>query len=437
MTSGICIAVVGAGPAGLYAAEELSARRADVRVDVLDRMPVPFGLVGYGIAPDHVRTKRVASLLRRTLERGNVRFLGGVEVGRGVPLEDLARCYDGVVLATGAPRSASLGIPGEVLYGSVPAVDFMAWANGHPDGIAPPLDSRAAVIVGAGNVALDVARLLLAPAKDLSSTDMPPAVLAAFAASAVRDVHLLCRGGPAQARFTARELLEVGEAGHVRVIVDAERPLLHGEGGPLAQANLDALERLMTPRTTAAAGGRQPERRLWLHFGAVPARITGDSRVTGVEVTGRAARVLPAGLAVRAIGHRSVPVGTLPFDAASGRIVHDGARVPAGPGLPPVYVAGWARRGARGVVAANRACAADAVTRLLAELSERAPAGRADCVDELLRRRGITPVGYDGWTAIDNEERARGEREGRPRVKVDSWADLRALASRATSKAAP
>ena len=162
MTSGIDIAVVGAGPAGLYSAEELSARRADVRVDVLDRMPVPFGLVGYGIAPDHVRTKRVAHLLRRTLERPNVRFLGGVEVGRDVPFEDLARCYDGVVLATGAPRSTRLGLPGEDLAGSVAAVDFMAWANAHPDAVAPPLDSRAAVIVGAGNVALDVARLLLA-----------------------------------------------------------------------------------------------------------------------------------------------------------------------------------------------------------------------------------------------------------------------------------
>jgi ferredoxin/flavodoxin---NADP+ reductase len=437
MTPGIDIAVVGAGPAGLYAAEELSARRADVRVDVLDRMPVPFGLVGYGIAPDHVRTKRVANLLRCTLERQNVRFLGGVEIGRGVSLEDLARCYDGVVLATGASRSARLGIPGEDLSGSVAAVDFMAWANAHPDGVAPPLDSPAAVIVGAGNVALDVARLLLAQAQDLSSTDMPPAVLAAFAASAVRDVHLLCRGGPAQARFTAKELLEVGEAGHVRVIVDAERPLPHGNGGPLAQANLDALERLMTRRPPAAAGGTQPARRLWLHFAAAPARITGDSRVTGVEVNGRAARVLPAGLVVRAIGHRSVPVGALPFDAASGRIVHDDARVPAGRDLPPVYVAGWARRGATGVVATNRACAADAVTRLLAELSERAPARRADRVDDVLRRRGVTPVGYDGWTAIDNEERARGERAGRPRVKVGSWADLRALASRAAGEATP
>jgi ferredoxin/flavodoxin---NADP+ reductase len=280
-----------------------------------------------------------------------------------------------------------------------------------------------------------VARLLLARPQDLSRTDMPAAVLAAFAASAVRDVHLLCRSGPAQARFTAKELLEVGEAGHVRVTVDAERPLPHGAGGPLVQANLDALERLTTPRTTAP--GAQPERRLWLHFGAVPARITGDSRVTGVEVTGRAARVLPAGLVVRAIGHRGMPVGSLPFDAASGRIVHDDARVPVGCGLPPVYVAGWARRGATGVVATNRGCAADAVTRLLAELGQRGPAGHADRVDDLLSRRGITPVGYDGWTAIETEERARGEREGRPRVKVDSWADLRALASRAAFEAAP
>jgi ferredoxin/flavodoxin---NADP+ reductase len=163
MTEGIEIAVVGAGPAGLYAAAELAERWPGARVDVFDRMPVPFGLVRYGIAPDHVRTKRVTDLLRRTLERSNVRFLGGVEIGSGLPVEDLARCYDSIVLATGAPQSARLGIAGEGLPGSMAAVDFMAWANAHPDATAPALDCPAAAIVGAGNVALDVARLLLAP----------------------------------------------------------------------------------------------------------------------------------------------------------------------------------------------------------------------------------------------------------------------------------
>lgn len=429
-------AVVGAGPAGLYAAEELAVRHPDARVDVFDRMPVPFGLVRYGIAPDHVRTKRVADLLRRTLERDNVRFLGGVEVGRTVPFADLARCYSGVVLATGAPRPARLGIPGEDLPGRVAAVDFMAWANAHPDAAPPPLDRHSAVIVGAGNVSLDVARLLLARAEDLADTDMPPAVLAAFAASPVRDVHLLCRGGAAQARFTAKELLEVGETGHVRVIVDADRPLPGSGGDPLVQANLHALERLMTRRMGAA--GTQPERRLWLHFGTQPKRIIGGSRVTGVEVTGRTNAVMEAGLVVTAIGHRSAPLHSVPFDTTSGRIVHDGARVlPGDRTLPPVYVAGWARRGATGVVAANRACAADTVTRLLGELSGRPPGRLAGTADQLLSRRGIRPVGYGGWAAIDTEERARGSREGRQRVKIDNWAELRALAAHAGPRVAP
>jgi ferredoxin--NADP+ reductase len=427
------IAVVGAGPAGLYAAEEAAIRRPGARVDVLDRMPVPFGLVRYGIAPDHVRTKRVADLLRRTLERDKVRFLGGVEVGPGLSVQDLARCYDGIVLATGASRSACLGIPGEDLPGSIAAVDFMAWANAHPDAAEPALGHRSAVVIGAGNVALDVARLLLAREQDLAGTDMPQSVLAAFAASKVRDVHLVARGGPAQARFTAKELLEVGEARHVEVIVDAGPPPPDGERSPLVQANLDALQRLQGRRAAVPAA---PGRRLWLHFETRPVRLIGGNRVTAIEVAGRTRGVLAAGLVVRAIGHRSLPVGGVPFDHASGRIIHDGARVCAGETTVPVYVAGWARRGATGVVATNRACAVDAVTRLLGDLDGQASASDRESVDELLGRLGIAPVGYGGWAAIDAEERSRGQRTGRQRVKVGSWLELTALAASGAARKA-
>lgn len=432
------VAVVGSGPAGLYTADALVRSALDVEVDVIDHLPTPYGLVRYGVAPDHPRIKGIVVALERILAHDQVRFVGDVSVGRDLAAEELDALYDAVVYATGASRDRRLGIPGEDLPGSVAATDVVAWYSGHPDsdqnGAPLRLDTDAVVVVGAGNVALDVARLLARPAAQLHGTDMPHAVLDRLGASRVRDVHVVCRRGPQHARFTAKELRELGQLDDVAVRLD-DSPVPDTDDDPLVAANLKVLRELALTGSSAAV------RTIHLHFwrrpleilGAGPAGVTGVrlgvvDPVTG-EATGAEERV-SAGAVVRAVGHRSVPVSTLAFDEELGRVPHDAGRVldPRGLAVPGRYVAGWVKRGPSGVVGTNRACAADTVAALVADLegatSTAAPAGS---LERLLAERGRSVVALDGWLGIDAAERDRGRAAGRDRTKITDWTTLRRL----------
>ena len=355
------VAVVGSGPAGVYAAEALTRYGEDVRVDVLDALPTPFGLVRYGVAPDHPLTQSIAGALSAVLEQPGVRFLGNVAVGDDVQVDELHELYDAVLFATGAAVDRHLGIPGEDLAGSVSATDLVAWYGGHPDTSADRfrLDAREVVVVGAGNVAGDVVRMLARTREELAVTDIAGHVLETFAASRVEEVHLVARRGPAQARFTTRELRELGGLADADVIVDpadlepddtSSADLL---ASTAARRNLDVL------RSWADRAPVGRSRRVHLHFFGRPVMLLGEhGRVSGVRVertrfgpdgalVGTGVEwELPAQMVVRAVGYRGLPLAGLPFDESAGVVPHDAGRVHHdGATVPGTYVAGWAKRG--------------------------------------------------------------------------------------------
>ncbi|MFT4289143.1 FAD-dependent oxidoreductase [Nocardioides sp.] len=437
------VAVVGSGPAGVYATEALVRSDVEVSVDIYDRLPTPYGLVRYGVAPDHPRIKSIIVALQRVLEREQVRFLGDVNVGVDVSIDDLGEFYDAVVFATGASAGRRLAIPGEDLPGVCSATDFVAWYSGHPDhagaGESFALDAESVVVIGAGNVALDVARLLAKSAADLAHTDMPPHVLERLASSGVRDVHLVCRRGPEHAKFTAKELRELLELEDLATRLDAD--LLPADAAdPMVAANLKAFAELAVREVVNG------QRTLHFHFWSRPIELLGDGdgvaalrlermrEVEGVvRPTGEVVE-LEAGMVVRSVGYHSTPVGTLPFDEGLGRIPNDEGRV-TGPDGRPIegrYVAGWVKRGPSGVVGTNRACAAGTVAGLLADLAGRPARGASAAdVDRALAERGIVPVTYDGWLSIDAEELDRGRGLGRVRTKIPDWETLRRIGSAA------
>ncbi|MFI1660214.1 FAD-dependent oxidoreductase [Streptomyces sp. NPDC020472] len=397
------VAVVGAGPAGLFAADEL-LRHPGVTVTVHDRLPTPYGLARAGVAPDHQDTKRVARLFRAVESQPGFSYRLNTEIGRDLHHEDLVRDHHAVIYAVGAAADRRLGIDGEDLPGSASATDFVAWYNGHPDHSAAPyaLDGERAVVIGNGNVALDVARVLTADPDALARTDISDRALAALRTSRVREVLVLGRRGPAEAAFTLPELLALAALDGVDVLV---------RGWP-ADVPPDA-----TPKTAVLAelAARTPvpgRRRIVLRFRTRPTRILGDGRVTGLTVeTAGAVENVETSLVLRAIGYRARPVPGLPFDGATGTVPHERGRV-----RPGVYVAGWIKRGANGFIGTNKSCARETVSALLDDLEAgllTAPAGGAPA-------SGGHPeaVGLDGWRAIDESERAAGRHQGRPRVKL-------------------
>ncbi|GAA3237927.1 FAD-dependent oxidoreductase [Pseudonocardia petroleophila] len=431
------IAVVGAGPAGLFAAADL-VRRSDVVVDVIDRVPAPFGLVRYGVAPDHPKIKSVVRSLQRALEHDRVRFVGNVEYGRDVDRAFLDLHYDATIFATGALNSRPLGVAGEDLPGSCSASDFVSWYNGHPDAVRMfVLDSQAAAVVGAGNVALDIARLLTRQVGALALTDVPSAVLEAFAASTVRDVHILCRRGAAQTKFTTKELLDLRELRGVGVLVDPEelRDVPAGTGGPV-MPNAEVFRTWAADRVAQQAAPH----RIHFHFWSRPAAIEGVERVEALRVertkldeegaaqgTGEF-RALDVGLVLSSVGYRSNPLPGLPYDPVrgilpnvSGRVVDD-----RGTHLSGQYVTGWLKRGPQGVIGTNKADAAETVTAVLEDLLH--PHARsAGAVDDALTALGAEVIDYVGWQRIDAQEVLRGQASSRDRAKISDWAELRAI----------
>lgn len=438
------VAIVGAGPAGIYAGNILATSVAEaggsVAIDLFESLPAPYGLIRYGVAPDHPRIKGIVTSLHEMLSAGTIRFLGNVEIGRDIALDELQERYDAVILATGAIRDAVLDIPGIDLPGSYGAADFVAWYDGHPDVPTEwPLDAAEVAVIGNGNVALDVARVLAKHAVDLRSTEIPDNVLAGLESSAVTDVHVFGRRGPGDIKFTPIELRELGEVPNVDIVVHDED---FADADPATAPNnqLKVMLRVLNEWRTRASSGAP--RRLHLHFYHSPVEVLGDGRVEGV----RFERTEPVGdgsvrgtgefreIAVqqvyRAIGYYGTPVVDAPFDERAGVISNIEGRVvdaattgdPDAPVVRGLYATGWIKRGPVGLIGHTKSDAMETIAHLVADAAAGAlvaPAVTGDVLD-LLDERDVAHTTWDGWLALDAHERQLGENHvhSRERVKV-------------------
>jgi len=446
------VAVVGSGPAGFYAAEHLLTDKDHrVRVDMFERLTTPWGLVRSGVAPDHPKLKSVSRIYERTATQPGFRMFGNVELGSDVTHEDLAEHYHAVVYAVGAQTDRRSGIPGEDLPGSWAATDFVGWYNGHPDyrDLVFDLSCERAVVIGNGNVAMDVARMLCLTRDELAVTDVSDHALEVLAEHRIREIVVLGRRGPEQAAFTTPELRELGELSDADVAVDPTDLEIDPESreqapDQTAQRNLEVL------RGYAARPSAGKRRRIVLRFLVSPVEIHGESRVESLTVVrNRLVRgddgslraratdrteTIECGLVMRAIGYSGVPLPGVPFDTGRGVIPNSCGRVlGTGGEIPGVYVTGWIKRGPTGVIGTNKKCAQETVDALL----EDADAGRlpapsvddAETFEARLRERQPRLVTYAGWEAIDRHEKALGEPRGRPRVKLTRTEDLLRVAA--------
>jgi ferredoxin--NADP+ reductase len=439
------VAVVGSGPAGFYAAGALLAADIPVEVDLIERLPTPWGLVRLGVAPDHPKIKSVSRAYEKIAEKPGFRFLGNVEAGRDLLHDDLVRLYDAVVYAVGAQTDRRMGIPGEDLPGSWPATEFVAWYNGHPDcqELEFDLSVERVVVVGAGNVAVDVARMLALTPEELDVTDTTDAACEAIAGSAIKEIVMIARRGPVQAAFTTPELIELGELAGCDIVVDPVDLELDPVSEAALEGDTNATRNLEVLRGYAARPLHGHPKQLHLRFLLSPVALTGDGRVEAVEVVrnrlepddhGKLRAVptdehatISCGLVFRSVGYQGVPVPDVPFDDWRATIRNEGGRVVGenGDQVPGVYCAGWIKRGPSGVIGTNKKDATETVELLLDDLRAAPRTGRnAAEVDALLDERGIRPVLYSGWCAIDEAERAAGEKLGRPRVKLVTWEQL-------------
>lgn len=444
------VAVVGAGPAGFYATEALLKARDDVTVDLFDRLPTPYGLVRFGVAPDHQKLKSVTRLYERALKDPRTRLLGNVEFGRDLDHNDLQRHYHAVVYAVGSASDRRLGIPGEDLPGSRSATEFVAWYNGHPDycDATFPLDATDAVVIGMGNVAIDVTRILAKSHGELAVTDMADHALEALASSSVRRITMVGRRGPAEAKFTTKELRELGELLNADIEVDPAELELSAESAAAAAADVTTGKNVEVINDFARQEPSGKPRTVALRFMLSPVEILGQERVTGVRfertalVAGEDGRLgvrgtgeyetIPAQLVLRSVGYHGTPLPGVPYDERRGVIPNEAGRVvEAGGGTwPGHYVAGWIKRGPSGVIGTNKADAMETVAALLEDheagrLADRQAADlQPAAIDALLARRGARPFGAEEWFALDLAEIGAGEAQGRPRVKTVRWPEM-------------
>jgi len=438
------LAIVGAGPAGIYAADILlkSERNFDVSIDLFDHLPAPYGLVRYGVAPDHPRIKGIITALREVLDRGDIRIFGNVRYGEDITLDDLKKHYNAVIFSTGAVRDASLTVPGHDLEGSYGAAEFVAWFDGHPDFPRTwPLDAREIAVIGNGNVALDVSRMLAKHVEDLMPTEIPANVAAGLAASPVTDVHIFGRRGPTSVKFTPLELRELGELRDVDMILydedfdydDAARAAVSGN------KQVFVIDKVLNQWRQREVG--QASRRLHLHFFAKPLEIVGDGngRVGairwertapdgegGVVGTGEI-RELPVQAVYRAVGYFGTPLPGIPFDTKFGVIpnhegqvlIHDEESGDARQ-MYGVYATGWIKRGPVGLIGHTKSDAMETIKHVINDLGNwwRPESPSEESVVEMLEARGIRWTDLDGWHRLDEHEQALGTAEGRNRIKV-------------------
>jgi ferredoxin--NADP+ reductase len=447
MSDALRVAVVGSGPAGFYATGALLDADVPAEVDMIERLPTPWGLVRLGVAPDHPKLKTVSRAFERIAAKPGYRFIGNVEVGRDITHDDLTRLYDAVIYAVGAQTDRRLGIPGEDLPGSWSATEFVAWYNGHPDYQELPFDLNVerAVVIGNGNVALDVARMLGLTPEELAPTDTTDQAIDAIGSSPVKEIVIVGRRGPAQASWTTQELKEMGELAGADVHVDAADLEGAEAGDTQTQRNLDVLREF-----AAREPGGKPLAIRFLFFHS-PVAINGEAKVESIELVrnrleeqdGRLVAVptddretLECGLVFRSVGYRGVGLPDVPFDEARGTIRNEGGRVTD---AERTYCAGWIKRGPTGIIGTNKKDATDTVARLLEDVEAgritHDPEATPDAVEALLAERGVRAVIYSGWASIDELERAAGEKLGRPRVKLRTWDELLEAAGRVAETA--
>ncbi len=443
------LAIVGAGPAGIYAADLLiksEMRDFEVSIDLFDLLPAPYGLVRYGVAPDHPRIKGIIRALYEVLDRGDIRFFGNVQYGKDITLEDLKSHYNAVIFATGAIKDADLNIPGIDLDGSYGAADFVNWYDAHPDFPREwPLNAKQVAVIGNGNVALDVARVLAKLPEQMLSTDIPANVYEGLKSSPVTDVHVFGRRGPAQVKFTP---LELREATHIEgvdcIVYDEDFKYDEGSQNAIDTNNqtrvmVNTLEGLREePQNTGAA------RRLHLHFFSAPVEVLGeDGKVAGLRIerteldgTGN---VKPTGefhdfdvqAVYRAVGYFGSELEQIPYDSKHGVIPNDGGRVLAGDSvIPGVYATGWIKRGPVGLIGHTKSDALETINNMIADRETwwQPTNSNEATVVALLNERGVEFVGWPEWLLIDARERELGEAEGRERIKLVDRADFLAVA---------
>lgn len=452
------IAIVGTGPAAFYAAADLLQRAPTAHVNLFDRLPTPGGLARYGVSPDHAGRRRViATYESLVMSTGRLHFHGGVDIGTDISHDELLACHDAVIYACGCAGDQSLGIPGEDLPGSHPASQFVGWYNGHPDHAQHRfnLNTERAVVVGNGNVALDVARMLLLAPERLARTDMAEHALAALRHSQVQEVVVLGRRGPAECAFTTPELLELGHLDEIDVVIDNAPDLLSSPPAgsvPVSDARDYAQHlKLQLLREYAQRAPRSGKKRLVLRFQTSPLALEGEGHVQALRVgrnrlvtdaTGKVQaqatgdeEVLETGLVLRSVGYRGSALPGLPFDPAKGTLPNQRGRVmnPAqGQAVPGVYVVGWQKRGPSGVIGSNKCCAQETVTELLQDLPSlqaAQPIEQTTLWQQVLTRLRPGRVDYRGWKAIDRAEQALGLAQGRPRVKFTSVDAMRRAAA--------
>lgn len=438
----LTVAIVGSGPAAMYAADELLTQHG-VRVNVFEKLPTPYGLVRAGVAPDHQDTKRVTNLFDRVSRHRHFRFYLNVEVGKHLSHAELLAHHHAVLYAVGAPNDRRLDIDGMGLPGTGTATEFVAWINGHPDFSDLPIDlsHERVVLIGNGNVALDVARVLSADPDDLARTDISDRALAALRGSAVREVVIAARRGPAHSAFTLPELIGLTQASDV--VLDArDRALVARDLATVSDRLTRHKLEILTKLGDGSGPGARP--RIRLAYELTPQRVLGEHRAAGVEfsVTGTdELRRIDAGLLLTSIGYRGKLIRDLPFDEAAGVVPNDEGRV-IDPGsdrpVPGAYVAGWIKRGPTGFIGTNKSCSLQTVQALVADFNADKltdPVGPRAALDELVRTRQPDVVDAADWHAIDAAEIARGIDGGRPRRKFTAVSDM--LAAAATAQPAP
>jgi ferredoxin/flavodoxin---NADP+ reductase len=453
------VAVVGSGPAGFYAAGALLDADVPFEVDMIERLPTPWGLVRLGVAPDHPKLKTVSRAFERIALKPGFRFFGNVEVGRDLTHHDLTQLYDAVIYAFGAQSDRRLGIPGEELAGSWSATELVAWYNGHPDfqELEFDLNVERAVVIGNGNVALDVARMLALTPEELAPTDTTDPAIEAMGASTITDIVVVGRRGPAQASWTTQELKELGELAGADVVVDPAELVLDSQSEASLEQDTNSKRNMEVLREFAA---RQPTGKpvtVRLRFLASPVALHGKGRVESIDLVrnrleeqdGRLVAVptdehktLDCGLVFRSVGYRGVGLPELPFEERRGTIRNELGRVvdTEGRHVAQSYCAGWIKRGPTGIIGTNKKDATETVAQLLEDVEAGRVAHREevtpDAVEALLAERDTRAVMYPGWTSIDEVERAAGEKLGRPRVKLRTWDELLEAAERVAAEKA-
>jgi len=440
------VAIVGSGPSGFYALEALLKSGKEVRIDMIERLPAPFGLVRNGVAPDHPKLKQAILVYEKIAESPNFAYFGNVTIGRDVGVDELRNLYHAVLFTCGAESDRKLGIPGEDLRGSHTATEFVGWYNGHPDYRDRNFDlsGEVAVIIGQGNVAADVARILSKTVDELKTTDIAEHALEALGRSNIREIHVVGRRGPAQAKFTAKELREFGELADCAPVVKAEDLALNAESQTeiADKNNAGSATNMKIFETFAAMAPAGKKRRCIFRFLEGPVRIEGAGKVerlvlaknrlegapfnqvareTGETLTQR------CDILFRSIGYKGVPIAGVPFDERKGVFPNDDGRIKDSSGpVPGLYVAGWIKRGPSGIIGTNRACAVGTVASLMADFPKLDPAPKpgGEGLRKLLTERGTRVVNYAEWRRIDSAEIGRGQPKGKPREKFTRIAEM-------------